>query len=82
MSQILLSAAVVIGALRVNLYTALKSMRIDKSLMYLSHPEDRINTQVIYRLQAPVNFVNKHGITVTLSWQECSIYDSCRSLIA
>ena len=43
----------------INLYTPLELARIDRSLVYKSYPQDMINTQVIYRLQIPDNFVNK-----------------------
>ena len=31
---------------------------------------DRVNTQVIYHLYTPDNYVNKHDDTVTLGWQD------------
>ena len=34
----------------------------------------RINTQVIYRVLVPDNFVTKHDITVTLGWQESTLF--------
>ena len=33
-----------------NLYTPLDLARIDRSLVYLSYPADRINTKFIYQL--------------------------------
>ena len=34
----------------INLYTPLELTRIDRSFVYLSYLQDRINIQVIYRL--------------------------------
>ena len=42
-----------------NEYTSPELMLIDRSLVYYSHTQDKINTQVIYRLQVSDNCVNK-----------------------
>ena len=49
----------IIAKSNINLYTPLELTRIDRSLVLLSYPADRLNTQVIYRLQVPDTFVNK-----------------------
>ena len=41
------------------MYTTLGLTWINKSLVYLSYPVDRINKGVIYRLWVPDNFINK-----------------------
>ena len=49
----------IIAKSNINLYTPLELMRINRSLVYLSYPVDRINTQATYRLQVPDTLVNK-----------------------
>ena len=48
-------------------------LRIDRSLVYNSYPQDMINTQVIYRFalaQGNILLNNcKQNVTVTLRWQ-------------
>ena len=52
--------------------TVQNSKRVSVKLGASSGLADRINTQLIYGLEVPDNFVNKHDITVTLGWQDSS----------
>ena len=49
----------IIAKSNINLYTPPELTRINRSLVYLSYPVDRINTQATHQPQVPDTLVNK-----------------------